>query len=74
MQAIRGGDRGAFDELYIDEELASHDFNIITEPNSPSDGVRVAMIEHSGTPIKLIEFVVIGFATKAVSEGVAECR
>jgi hypothetical protein len=28
-----------------------------TEPNSPSDGVRVAMIEHNGAPIELIEFV-----------------
>jgi hypothetical protein len=29
---------------------------VITEPNSPSDGTRVAMIEHNGAPIELIEF------------------
>ena len=48
----------AFIVRNIDDELVSHDFNIITEPNSPSDGVRVAMIEHNGTPIELIEFMV----------------
>jgi hypothetical protein len=29
---------------------------ILTEPNSPSEGVRVAMILHDGAPIELIEF------------------
>ena len=29
---------------------------VITEPNPPSTGVRVAMIEHHGAPIELIEF------------------
>lgn len=29
---------------------------ILTPPNSPSDGVRVAMIVHDGAPIELIEF------------------
>jgi hypothetical protein len=40
----------------IDEELKKHDFKIITEPNSPADGIRVVMIEHNGAPVELIEF------------------
>jgi len=40
----------------LDLELKRHDFNILTPPNSPSDGTRVAMIEHNGAPIELIEF------------------
>jgi len=40
----------------LDFELKSHNFNIIAEPNPPSEGVRVAMIEHDGAPIELIEF------------------
>lgn len=46
----------AFEVDDLDLELETHDFKIITEPNSPSDGVRVAMIEHNGAPIELIEF------------------
>ena len=37
-------------------ELKRHEFNIIVPPNSPSGGVRVAMIEHNGAPIELMEF------------------
>jgi hypothetical protein len=40
----------------LDFELANHQFNLIGEPNQPSDGVRAAMIEHNGAPIELIEF------------------
>ena len=40
----------------LDYELDNRDFKIITMPNSPSGGVRVAMIEHNGAPIELIEF------------------
>lgn len=29
---------------------------VLTPPNSPSDGVRVAMIIHNGAPIELIQF------------------
>jgi len=29
---------------------------VITEPNPPSTGVRVAMIEYHGAPIELIDF------------------
>jgi len=46
----------AFEVEDLDLELKTHNFKIITEPNSPSDGVRVAMIEHNGAPIELIEF------------------
>lgn len=46
----------AFEVADLNYELSAHDFKIITEPNSPSDGIRVAMIEHNGAPIELIEF------------------
>lgn len=46
----------AFEVDNLDEELAKHDFRIITMPDSPSCDVRVAMIEHNGAPVELIEF------------------
>lgn len=46
----------AFEVDDLDSELKNHDLKIIAEPNLPSDGVRVAMIEHNGAPIELIEF------------------
>lgn len=46
----------AFEVDDLDAELKRHDFKILTEPNPPSEGVRVAMIEHNGAPIELIEF------------------
>ena len=46
----------AFEVDDLDFELKNRDFKIITKPNPPSDGVRVAMIEHNGAPIELIEF------------------
>ncbi|MDR2495836.1 MAG: hypothetical protein LBD21_01755 [Tannerellaceae bacterium] len=46
----------AFEVSNPDDELAKRDFNVITQPNPPSEGVRVAMIEHNGAPIELIEF------------------
>ena len=46
----------AFEVENLELELKKHDFKIITPPNPPSDGVRVAMIEHNGAPIELIEF------------------
>lgn len=46
----------AFEVEDLDFELATRNFNIITAPNSPSEGVRVAMIEHNGAPVELIEF------------------
>ncbi len=49
----------AFEVADLNYELSTHDFNIITEPNSPSDGIRVAMIEHNGAPVELIEFLTL---------------
>lgn len=40
----------------LDYELANRGFKILTYPNAPMDGVRVAMIEHNGAPIELMEF------------------
>ena len=46
----------AFEVENIDEELSKHDFTILSEPDSPSAGVRTAMIKHNAAPIELIEF------------------
>ena len=46
----------AFEVDDLDEELKKHALKLLTPPNPPSDGVRVAMIEHNGAPIELIEF------------------
>jgi len=47
----------AFEVESLDFEIKNRKFNIITESNSPSDGVWVVMIEHNGAPIELIEFI-----------------
>ena len=46
----------AFEVANLDWELANRNLSVITAPNPPSEGVRVAMIEHNGAPIELIEF------------------
>jgi hypothetical protein len=46
----------AFEVEDLDYELANRGLNVITEPNPPAEGIRVAMIEHNGAPIELIEF------------------
>ncbi len=46
----------AFEVEDLDFELKTRGLNIITEPNSPTKGIRVAMIEHNGAPVELIEF------------------
>jgi catechol 2,3-dioxygenase-like lactoylglutathione lyase family enzyme len=46
----------AFEVDDLDLELTRHDLKIISKPESPSDGVRAAMIEHNGALIELIEF------------------
>ena len=46
----------AFEVEDLDYELANRDLKVIAEPNLPADGIRVAMIEHNGAPIELIEF------------------
>lgn len=40
----------------LDFELANREFKILTKPNSSSEGLRVAMVEHNGAPIELMEF------------------
>jgi hypothetical protein len=47
----------AFEVEDVYGELEKHDFNVITQPNSPSEFSIVAMIEHNGAVIELIEFV-----------------
>ena len=44
----------AFEVDDLDAEIVGKE--ILTEPNSPSDGVRVAMIIHNGAPVELIQF------------------
>ena len=46
----------AFEVWDIDFELSTHDFNVISKPESNFEGIKVAMIEHNGAPIELIEF------------------
>lgn len=46
----------AFEVDDLDFELSRNDFKILTYPNSPGEGTRVAMIVHNGAPIELIEF------------------
>jgi hypothetical protein len=46
----------AFEVENLDLELSRRNFNILTLPNSPVEGTRVAMILHNGAPIELIEF------------------
>jgi len=40
----------------LDFELKTKGFNILSEPSSPMKSIRVAMIEHKGAPIELMEF------------------
>ena len=46
----------AFEVDNLEEALSLADFRILNQTNAPSEGVRVAMIEHHGAPIELIEF------------------
>ena len=46
----------AFEVKDLDDELTNRGLKVIVAPNPPADGIRVAMIEHNGTPIELIEF------------------
>jgi hypothetical protein len=46
----------AFEVKDLDFELATRGLKVITEPNQPVEGIRVAMIEHNGAPIELIAF------------------
>lgn len=46
----------AFEVDDLDKELNENNFEIISEPNVPSKGIRVAMIKHNGAPVELLEF------------------
>ncbi len=46
----------AFEVDDIEKEFKRKNFHVITQPNSPSEGVKVVMIEYEGAPIELIEF------------------
>jgi len=46
----------AFEVDDLDKALNEHDFEIISKPSQPSEGVRAVMIKHNGAPIELIEF------------------
>lgn len=46
----------AFEVDDLDMELSMHDLKILTPPNAPEEGIRVAMIIHNGAPVELIEF------------------
>jgi hypothetical protein len=46
----------AFEVDDLKYELRTHALKIITEPNQPAEGITVAMIEHNGAPVELIEF------------------
>lgn len=46
----------AFEVEDLDFELQNRDLKILSEPNSPAEGIRAAMIEHNGALIELIEF------------------
>lgn len=46
----------AFEVDDLDTVLERNNFKILTKPNEPSGGCRVAMIEHNGAPVELIEF------------------
>jgi hypothetical protein len=46
----------AFEVSDLDYEIATHNLNVITESNYPAEGIKVAMIEHNGAPIELIQF------------------
>jgi hypothetical protein len=46
----------AFEVEDLDYELANRHLKVLTPPNSTADGIRVAMVEHNGAPVELIEF------------------
>jgi hypothetical protein len=46
----------AFEVMDIETEIRVHNLNVISPPESNFEGIKVAMIEHNGAPIELIEF------------------
>lgn len=55
-EAIRTLPHVAFEVDDLERALRDCGAEVLTPPNSPSPGVRVAMIRHDGAPIELIEF------------------
>jgi hypothetical protein len=54
LEIIRTVPHLAFEVDNLEEALQGKE--ILTPPNSPSDGVVVAMIIHNGAPIELLQF------------------
>jgi hypothetical protein len=48
----------AFEVNDIDLEIRKHNLKVISGPASNTDGIKVAMIEHDGAPVELIEFTI----------------
>lgn len=46
----------AFEVADLEYELTARNLKVITRANSPAEGIKVAMIEHNGAPVELIEF------------------
>ena len=46
----------AFEVEDLDFELAERGLRVLSEPESPSNGIRVAMVEHNGAPVELLEY------------------
>jgi len=46
----------AFEVDDLEFEINERDLTLLSQPNEPMEGVRVAMIEHNGAPIELLEF------------------
>ena len=68
IEWMRFDDDSPFDELIktvphlafevddLEYEIATRNLNVLTESNYPSKGIKVAMIEHNGAPVELMEF------------------
>ena len=56
LPLIRNVPHIAFEVKDLDAELKNRRLRVISPPDSPADGIRVAMIEHNGSPVELIEF------------------
>lgn len=46
----------AFVVKNLDQELERPGLNLLVAPNPPMEGIRVAMVEHNGAPIELMEY------------------
>ena len=55
-ELVRSVPHIAFEVENLELELNRSDFKLITPPNSPGNGILVAMIEHNGAPVELIQF------------------